>query len=59
MKEFEMTFKVSLDQEARDNDEAVDIKTTIMLDDSELDACIERGLKNRVMGWVARGGRGN
>lgn len=51
MKKFDMKFKVSLNQEARDNGEAVEVSTTILLDDSEVDACIERGLKNRIIAW--------
>lgn len=53
MKEFKMTFKVSLDQEARDAGEAIEVTTTILLDDSEVEACILRGLKNRIIAWQA------
>lgn len=53
MKEYPMTFKVSLNEEARADGEAVEVTTIILLDDTEVEACILRGLKNRIIAWQA------
>ena len=53
MRKFNVKFTTSLNEEERKAGNGQEITTTVLISDEELETCIERGVKNRIISWQA------